>query len=33
MTGYSKVPKSARENIAVKTLLKLKELIDHAEID
>ena len=30
MTVYAK---SARENIAVKTLLKLKELIDHAEIE
>lgn len=30
MTVYAK---STRENIAVKTLLKLKELIDHAQID
>lgn len=30
MTVYAK---SARENIAVKTLLRLKELIDHAQID
>ena len=30
MTVYAK---STRENIAVKTLLKLKELIDHAKID
>ena len=30
MTVYAK---SARENIAVKTLLKLKESIDHAQID
>lgn len=30
MTVYAK---SARENIAVKSLLKLKELIDHAQID
>ena len=30
MTVYAK---SARENIDVKTLLKLKELIDHAQID
>ena len=30
MTVYAK---SARENIAVKTLLKLKELINHAQID
>lgn len=30
MTVYAK---SAQENIAVKTLLKLKDLIDHAKID